>query len=160
MSHSIMLWHGFEQGCWPLCRAGCHTHAFRTSTCQIVQRSCTHLAGYFAAPDGSSNWSGVEGIRVGRRPDFGPDEPHPQLGICTIGAAPWITNFNVLLQDVDMATGALVVRITQWHCKPLGSVLSCKRRRVYILLAMFSCSCGCENATKTHMRGQVPDITT
>ncbi|GIL67604.1 hypothetical protein Vafri_20953 [Volvox africanus] len=35
-------------------------------------------------------------------PDLGPVEPPPQSGLLTIGAVPWVTNYNVPLQDVDL----------------------------------------------------------
>lgn len=72
---------------------------------RMDRQRCGCSAGYFAPSGCAAQWHGVTGIRVGRPADLGPQQPHPRLGICTIGAAPWITNFNVLLDCDDMATG-------------------------------------------------------
>lgn len=37
-------------------------------------------------------------------PDFGPRVASPAAGVCCVGAAPFITNYNVLLRTSDLAT--------------------------------------------------------
>ncbi|GLI66512.1 hypothetical protein VaNZ11_010333, partial [Volvox africanus] len=43
-------------------------------------------------------------------PDLGPVEPPPQSGLLTIGAVPWVTNYNVPLQDVDLEEAKWLAR--------------------------------------------------
>ncbi|EFJ53267.1 hypothetical protein VOLCADRAFT_55328, partial [Volvox carteri f. nagariensis] len=43
-------------------------------------------------------------------PDLGPSEPPPQSGLVTIGAVPWVVNYNVPLQDVDLAEAKWLAR--------------------------------------------------
>jgi glutamate formiminotransferase len=50
----------------------------------------------------------VQGVSVGREPHFGPKAVHPTLGLCTIGAAPWIVNFNMLIHNVSFESGTLI----------------------------------------------------
>jgi glutamate formiminotransferase len=60
-------------------------------------------AGYFKGADGL--WSGFGAMHVGVEPDFGPKVMHARLGLCTIGAVPLVTNFNLLTSHLDMAAG-------------------------------------------------------
>ncbi|GLC34785.1 hypothetical protein PLESTB_001163800 [Pleodorina starrii] len=43
-------------------------------------------------------------------PDLGPVELPPQSGLVTIGAVPWVVNYNVPLQDVDMEEAKWLAR--------------------------------------------------
>ena len=74
----------------------------------------------------------------GLQPDFGPSEVEPRVGLVTLGALPWLVNFNVPLKTSDLqvihfwsrvtcgssfrfclATGAPQKGLcnTQWHCR-------------------------------------------
>lgn len=70
-----------------------------------IRRAC----GYFKGAAGST-WNGVAGIEVGIQPHFGPSIVHPRLGIITIGATPWIVNYNMLLQGVSLKDAQQVAR--------------------------------------------------
>ncbi len=38
----------------------------------------------------------------GLQPDFGPSEVEPRVGVVTLGALPWLVNFNVPLKTSDL----------------------------------------------------------
>ena len=61
-------------------------------------------AGYFQDA-AQHTWVGIQGITPPQSPEFGPSSVHPALGVTTIGAVPWVTNFNVLLNGVSMPAG-------------------------------------------------------
>ena len=43
-------------------------------------------------------------------PDMGPHQAQPRSGVVTIGAVPWIINYNVPLATSDMAAARRVAR--------------------------------------------------
>lgn len=44
------------------------------------------------------------------RPDFGPADVDPRRGIATIGAVPWVVNYNVMLKTEDMKLARRIAR--------------------------------------------------
>ena len=65
-------------------------------------RDVRRQLGYFRGAS-SGVWEGPstkEGASIAR--DSGPAEAHPRLGVATIGATPWVTNFNVALEGGDL----------------------------------------------------------
>jgi hypothetical protein len=77
-------------------------------TCMPAQTESKlmHRAGYFQGANANGEWVGLDGISVGRHPEFGRKLVHPRHGIATIGAVPWIVNYNILASGLDMAAGA------------------------------------------------------
>ena len=43
-------------------------------------------------------------------PDFGPAAVHPQWGIATVGAVPWVVNYNALLDTDAMDVARQIAR--------------------------------------------------
>jgi hypothetical protein len=66
-------------------------------------------AGYFQARV-PGTWRGGE-VRVGVPPAYGPSAASPELGICTIGAVPWVVNFNMLLKGASREAGTIVASV-------------------------------------------------
>ena len=64
-------------------------------------------AGYFRSGGKEQQWDGLGGISVAHPPAFGPDTLHPRLGMACVGAAPWVVNFNVLVQGASLPDGTL-----------------------------------------------------
>lgn len=44
----------------------------------------------------------------GLQPDFGPSEVEPRVGVVTLGALPWLVNFNVPLKTSDLQVNSQV----------------------------------------------------
>lgn len=66
--------------------------------------------GYFKRST-TSIWEGAEQILKysGKiQPDFGPCDIPPKYGCIALGAAPWITNFNVLLDSRNLQLGKTI----------------------------------------------------
>ena len=89
------------------------------STLQHRQGKC--CAGYFGRSHAQldEEWVGTERISIGSTPALGPAAVHPQYGICTIGATPWVVNYNVVLKDASMPAGAhahVSTYVTKLHC--------------------------------------------
>jgi hypothetical protein len=68
-------------------------------------------AGYFK-PNSSENWHGsIQQLQLsGFPPDAGPLAATAAAGVATVGAVPWVTNFNVPLYTEDMAAAKAVAR--------------------------------------------------
>jgi hypothetical protein len=68
--------------------------------------SCS-AAGYFQH-DGNSIWQGSLGYADLSQcpPDMGPSRAQVKHGVMTVGAIPWIINFNVPLHTSDITKGA------------------------------------------------------
>lgn len=83
--------------------------------------SC-RCAGYFKPTTASSSDGSSDGSREGwcgsisqmqlsaYPPDAGPAAATPAAGVVTIGAVPWVTNYNVPLHTEDMAAAKAVAR--------------------------------------------------
>lgn len=72
----------------------------------------TH-AGYFKPTSSSSSWSGsISQLQLGDHypPDAGPHTATAAAGVVTVGAVPWVTNFNIPLYTQDMAAAKAVAR--------------------------------------------------
>jgi len=91
----------------------------------------TAKPGYFGLNDASSHsWRGA--IAAGQDlshypPDCGPLTAHPSRGVVTIGAAPWIINFNVPIATDDMSACRRVARAISERGGGLQSVEVCTR---------------------------------
>jgi hypothetical protein len=68
-------------------------------------------AGYFK-PNSSENWHGsMQQLQLsGFPPDAGPLAATAAAGVVTVGAVPWVTNYNVPLHTDDMAAARAVAR--------------------------------------------------
>lgn len=88
---------------------------------------CCALAGYFKANSSSSSGSSGCGCKSSSKPadwagslpeqqlshyppDAGPSSAPPAAGVVTLGAVPWVVNFNVPLFTADRAAAAAVAR--------------------------------------------------
>ena len=76
-------------------------------TASTIHASCT--AWLTAANAGQ--WAGLSPkLPDSIRPDFGPGAVDARHGVVPIGATPWITNFNVLLDTSDMPAAKRLAR--------------------------------------------------
>lgn len=63
----------------------------------------TNVAGAFK---GASDISMPDTLR----PDFGPEEFDPSRGIATVGALPFVVNYNILLETEDLQLARQIAR--------------------------------------------------
>merc|ERR1719265_125789 len=72
--------------------------------------------GYFSGAKGGE-WTGllpeVATAVKANAPDFGPPEVDPRLGVVTIGAVPWIHNYNLLVTSAALPQSELMSRCRQ-----------------------------------------------
>ncbi len=59
---------------------------------------------------------------AGMRPDFGPSKLDPRRGLATVGALPWVVNFNILLQTDDLQLARQIARAVSGRGGGLPSV--------------------------------------
>jgi glutamate formiminotransferase len=74
------------------------------------------MAGYFqptAAADGSVGWMGgtQQADLAAYPPDLGPATASAAAGVVTVGAVPWVVNYNVPLYTDDMAAARRVAKV-------------------------------------------------
>lgn len=84
-------------------------------------RGCT---GYFK---GSSHghWQGFGELQLSMEPDYGPKVMDQTLGMCTLGAIPLVTNYNLVTRGLDMATGAPTALAHSAVGWPFGGAACC-----------------------------------
>jgi hypothetical protein len=87
-------------------------------------------AGYFQH-DGHAMWQGALGYvdLAHSPPDMGPARAQLQHGVMTIGAVPWIVNFNVPLQTQDLALGGQRGVLRRRSAPARGPPAPCADRR-------------------------------
>lgn len=72
-----------------------------------IRRACGYFRG---AQQGRFEGSADVMLPSSLRPDYGPPQVDPSRGIATIGAVPWVVNYNVLLSSADMALARRIAR--------------------------------------------------
>lgn len=77
-------------------------------SCVKLVESSVLNAGYFKGA-GAGQWEGTKGMSLGVVPDFGPEVLDEQLGMCTVGAVPLVTNYNILTTGLDITACALLL---------------------------------------------------
>lgn len=96
-------------------------HMCRTRCCPFFPGAVppwSNMEGYFrSTTDGA--WGTAGGPQVNDLSTFPPDlgpmsEPPPQSGLVTIGAVPWVVNYNVPLQEVDLQEGTPARIMENW----------------------------------------------
>jgi hypothetical protein len=84
-----------------------HRHLYHTQTPR-------RMPGYFGSTDaGSNSWRGALAAGADLSlypPDAGPLAADPRRGVITVGAVPWIVNFNVPIRTDDVAAARRVAR--------------------------------------------------
>ena len=81
----------------------------------VIQATLPYLAA--GAFQGASDISIPDSLR----PDFGPGEIDPSRGIATVGAVPFVVNYNVLLETEDLPLARQIARAVSGR----GGGLSC-----------------------------------
>ena len=71
-----------------------------------VEAGTAFNAGYFKGA-AAGHWEGTKGLSLSVEPDFGANSLDEHLGMCTVGAAPLVTNYNILTTGLDLPTCAL-----------------------------------------------------
>jgi glutamate formiminotransferase len=72
-----------------------------------IRRACGYFKG---AQRGRFEGSGDVVLPGSLRPDYGPAQVDPSRGLATVGAVPWVVNYNVLLGSADMAAARAIAR--------------------------------------------------
>lgn len=67
-------------------------------------------AGYFKGA-GAAQWQGSKDLSLAVESDFGPQVMDEQLGICTVGAVPLVTNYNILTTGLDITACVLLMSL-------------------------------------------------
>ena len=90
------------------CRQACRARARAPDAAQLP---CPMLAGYFRQSS-TSSWQGALASPSLEHfpPDMGPMLVPPMAGVATIGAVPWLVNYNVPVDTQDLAAGQLASR--------------------------------------------------
>ena len=80
----------------------------------------------YCAPGAAGDWAGAldAGTVLPCAPAFGPASAPPQSGVCCVGAAPWVVNYNVLLRTDDLAAARHVARAVSQRAGGLRHVQS------------------------------------
>jgi hypothetical protein len=101
--------HPYLLGWLLVCR---RPHSMLHAPIEIPPTLAPTTQGYFGATDASRHtWRGAMPAALDLAhfpPDFGPPTADPRRGVLTVGAVPWIINFNVPLKAVDMAAARRV----------------------------------------------------
>ncbi|EIE23961.1 Formiminotransferase [Coccomyxa subellipsoidea C-169] len=84
-----------------------------------LRRACGYFKG---SKQGAFKGASEISMPAGMRPDFGPSELDPRRGLATVGALPWVVNFNILLQTDDLQLARQIARAVSGRGGGLPSV--------------------------------------
>lgn len=75
---------------------------------KLVEAGAAYAVGYFKGA-AAGHWEGTKGLSLSVEPDFGASSLDEHLGMCTVGAAPLVTNYNILTTGLELSICAILL---------------------------------------------------